>query len=338
MTRIEIVVVLGVIVLLCACAGFSPPLEFGFLILVGWGIFLANTVPKMTVEPAALAVGAAALVVLTILIDGLARWLYGGRPVGEGESPRRWRFRWSLSVVATIVLLFASGIALIGLVHETGWLMTAQEPLFSGGARTAARRAQSMNNLKQIGLAFHNYHQAHESLPPGGTFDAEGQAMHSWETHLLPYLEQPAKPDLSLPWRHPANAEFFQQPMYCFRNPGVNGETVVDGYGVSHYAANCRVMTGNSAVCFRDVTDGTSNTILAGEVNDDFKAWGDPVNWRDPALGINRSPAGFGGPWPGAGAVILLMDGSARFMREDTDIEVLKALATPAGGEKVPPF
>ena len=40
---------------------------------------------------------------------------------------------------------------------------------------------------------------------------------------------------------------------------------------------------------------------MAGEVAGDFKPWGDPTNWRDPALGINRSPEGFGGPLSGRG-------------------------------------
>src|SRR3954463_966297 len=55
-------------------------------------------------------------------------------------------------------------------------------------AREAARRAQCINNLKQIGLAIHNYHQAIDSLPPGHF----GTGWNDWNamTMLLPYMEQ----------------------------------------------------------------------------------------------------------------------------------------------------
>jgi prepilin-type processing-associated H-X9-DG protein len=73
---------------------------------------------------------------------------------------------------------------------------------------------------------------------------------------------------------------------------------------------------------------------MGGEVVSHFKAWGDPTNWRDPALGINRSLSGFGSPAPG-GANFLMVDGSVRFLKDNIDLRVLKALSTPAGGEKV---
>src|SRR4051812_1414081 len=51
--------------------------------------------------------------------------------------------------------------------------------------RSAATRAQSQNNLKQIGLACHNYHDAMNALPPGNNANHFSAA-----AHLLPYLEQ----------------------------------------------------------------------------------------------------------------------------------------------------
>jgi prepilin-type processing-associated H-X9-DG protein len=82
------------------------------------------------------------------------------------------------------------------------------------------------------------------------------------------------------------------------------------------------------------VTDGTPNTFIAGEVATAFKPWGDPTNWRDAWLGLNRSPLGFGSRHPG-GANFLFVDGSVRFIKDSVDPRIFKALATPAGEEKV---
>ena len=51
--------------------------------------------------------------------------------------------------------------------------------------REAAARAQCMNNLKQIGLAFHNYHAANDALPPARIDDGA-----TWAVFVLPYIEQ----------------------------------------------------------------------------------------------------------------------------------------------------
>ncbi|MBA4029529.1 MAG: hypothetical protein C0478_01220 [Planctomyces sp.] len=76
-------------------------------------------------------------------------------------------------------------------------------------AREPARRTQCKNNLKQIGLALHNYHDQYGSFPPAFTVDTEGKPLHSWRTLILPFLDQEAlynQIDLSKPWDDPANA------------------------------------------------------------------------------------------------------------------------------------
>ena len=57
-------------------------------------------------------------------------------------------------------------------------------------AREPARRSQCKNNLKQIGLALHNYHETYGAFPPAYTVDADGKRLHSWRTLILPYLDQ----------------------------------------------------------------------------------------------------------------------------------------------------
>ncbi len=94
------------------------------------------------------------------------------------------------------------------------------------------------------------------------------------------------------------------------------------------------MLGGDARWTTNDVTDGTANTVMVGEVVSHFKAWGDPTNWRDPALGVNRSPDGFGSPFVG-GANFLFVHGSVRFIKNTIAPNVIKALSTPKGGEQV---
>lgn len=333
-----LLIVIGVIVVLilapCLLGAFGG---FGFFLLFGWIIFPIRTLPRMTVEPAALAVGLGALVFLTAGTHGIGRWLWNHRHA-EQASAARWRFRWSAAIVGMVLFMFTAGISILVTIHETGWLLTSGKPLLGMGGMAGARRAQSSINLKQIGIAFHNYKDTFHVLPLGGPVNRYGEMQHSWETFLLPYLEQPnIKPDLSLPWNHPDNAKHFKVSLIAFNNPGVDGDAVdAQGFGLSHYAVNSRLLGTNRGARKEYVPDGTSNTILAGEVNDGFKPWGHPINCRDPASGLHGSADTFGGPWEAGRTAFLLMDGSVRFLDKDTDPAVLRALATPAGGEKVP--
>src|SRR5690606_37035845 len=62
-------------------------------------------------------------------------------------------------------------------------------------AREAARRSSCKNNLKQLGLAIHNYHDVHNSFPIGARYNIT-HAGSSWRFALLPFLEQGALFDL----------------------------------------------------------------------------------------------------------------------------------------------
>jgi prepilin-type processing-associated H-X9-DG protein len=74
---------------------------------------------------------------------------------------------------------------------------------------------------------------------------------------------------------------------------------------------------------------GASNTILVGEVNAGFKPWGHPINWRDPAAGLNGDANTFGGPAKNNGTTFLMADGSVRFIGNGVDPEVLRAMSDP---------
>ncbi|MFO0929004.1 MAG: DUF1559 domain-containing protein [Gemmataceae bacterium] len=149
-----------------------------------------------------------------------------------------------------------------------------------------------------MGMAAHTYADTNGALPAGGTFTDDGRMLHGWAVHLLPYLIYDIRTiDLQRPWIDPVNAKAFRSVLPEFVNPDLRHPALYDaqGFALSHYAANSHVLAANRRMKLDEITDGTSVTLLIGEVNAGFKAWGHPLNGRDPAKGINHSPQGFGG-------------------------------------------
>lgn len=250
------------------------------------------------------------------------------RPDRRGET--------SNTTVVVIILAVVAGIVLLACIPiSIALLLPAVQQ-----ARQAARRTQSMNNLKQMGLGAHNFNDVNQNMPTGA-FSADGTPLHSWQTQLLPFVDQaPLYNSINLdqPWNDTANAPMFRSTIVTFLNPGEAGsQFAADGSAASHYSLNSGLTAVPQPLLLRNVTDGTSNTLYAGEASGNFKGWGDPANTRDPALGLNAGPDGFGGPYVG-GCNLLLMDGSVRFINNEVDPAILKAIATPSGNEVVPVF
>lgn len=340
-TVIELLVVLTILFILLSCMGFFLPIDFFGNLLVGWFFYLWRTLPAVSVKWEGVATAVVCLAGFAVGLHLFLRWLVGESEKDEGLDglPRpKWKARWTAGIVGLVLLLFVSGLAATGLAHQAGWLLASPEPIvdaFSG--REAARRAQSVNNLKQLGLGLHNYHSQHAVFPPGGTFDATGRGLYGWQVDILPYIEQRElynTINLALPWDHPRNAVAFRTEVLVFQRPGVEPRADASGYALSHYAGNTRVLGGDRPLSQERITDGLSSTIQAGEAAGQFRPWGHPANWRDPALGINRTPAGFGSPSPD-GANFLMADGSVRFFKDTIDPRILEALSTPSGGEPV---
>lgn len=169
-------------------------------------------------------------------------------------------------------------------------------------AREAARRTQCKNNLKQIGLALHNYHDVHRVFPSGSTrssrFPTDDSAW-GWGVMLLPQIEQTnlfnqLAPNTPESYRealnNPIKLPLLQQSLPAYRCPSSsapdqNTERIMDPtgaavtVGLSNYVGSMGVrsngsgkgvLSGNSKVRLRDITDGTSNTFAVGE-----RAFGD---------------------------------------------------------------
>lgn len=303
--------------------------EGAFAVLFGWAYFLVRVVPRVAPDGATVAVGAAALVSFTTGIHWLCgAWWRSSDRAAPGSS---WKFRWTGSVVAAVVVLFAAGVSLVGVVHQIGWLVGSNDAMFADGIKHATSRESS---ARHVLLGTSGYGGSFGSVPPGGTFASDGTPLHSWETHLLPYLAvSSAEIATDRPWNGPENARYFRCVVPMFVNSGLRVPRLEDreGFGLSHYAANNWVMGANRGTKLSDITDGAAATLMIGEVNTGFRPWGDPVNWRDPSAGLNVSPAGFGGP-SGSGNVIFVMaDGSVRLVSDRVSPDVLRGLATPRG-------
>lgn len=234
--------------------------------------------------------------------------------------------------VIMIVLAGVGGFALLGCAGVMLLLLPAVQ-----GARNAARVTQSRNNLKIIGLGLHNYHDAHEMFPPGGTYAEDDTPHHSWQSMLLPYIDQAPlykQIDFDRPWTDAANGTAFRWPVVTFLHPSQTQTTNPQGLALSHYAGNAHVLLRNKSLSIRDFSDGEANTVIAGEVASGFKPWGDPTNVRDPGSGSIGDSNDFGSNLAGSDTFqVLMADGSVRNVSVDIDADVLKARATPDGRE-----
>jgi prepilin-type processing-associated H-X9-DG protein len=327
----------------CLCAGYvEPPLLIFLYLSFGWIWFLLRVLPQLAPDVGGILTGIICLAGLSVGLHLFLRWLHGQIRRARAEPPTLrpdWGWDKSFVLVGVVLLMFVAGIGAVGVTHQVGWLLRSEEPFLESSFRTAVAWIQSQNNLKQIGLAAHSYHDADKHLPPGGTFDEQGRGMHGWQTFLLPYVEQEnvfKQVDLKLPWDHPNNSNAMRTQVPVYQNPYQHERESAAGYALSFYTGNVRVLGGGPPLDLRQITDGTSNTLLAGEAADHFLPWGYPRNWRDPARGINTSPDGFGSPAREGGANFVFADGSTRFLTNQTSPAVLKALSTPNGGESTP--
>jgi hypothetical protein len=233
-----------------------------------------------------------------------------------------------------------------GTVGATGPVIAAMTfPAFQS-SRAASQRVQSTNNLKMIGLAWHNYHDVHQGLPAAFNTDEEGKPLLSWRVHVLPYIGYQDLYNqfrLNEPWSSEHNRKLIRRMPREYKAPGSLSEPGKTNYlGV---AGEQGVILGPKdtdfgkraaiGVRFRDMTDGTSNTLGAVEVNDELAViWTKPDDYtpdkENPMQGlVGLRPRAFLG---------LMCDGSVRTISQSTNKQTLQALFTRNGGERIERF
>ena len=203
--------------------------------------------------------------------------------------------------------------------------------------RDAADRMTSQNNLKQIGLALHNYHDAMGAFPPAVVRDKNGKALYSWRVLILPYLEQDViyknwKKDE--PWDSPHNKPLSDVVLKVYTLPGnpdgVSNRTpyrVFIGKGTGFEELKGQPSKG---IRLSDITDGTSNTIAVVEATETVP-WAKPEE-LDFVAGKALPP--LGPPWRDEFNA-LLFDATVRFIPKTIKPQSLQAMITRNGGEIV---
>lgn len=195
-------------------------------------------------------------------------------------------------------------------------------------AREAARRTQSMNNVKQLALAMHNYHDTYGSLPPAVIKDENGTPLYSGRVLLLPYLEQAAiynAFDKTKAWNAPENAALSSTRIPLFNDPS----SPIQGAGTNYLflTGPGSIFDESKPLKFSSVTDGLSTTAWIVETKNANNSWAEPSE-----LDISQ----LGGPPPGnhPGIVLIGMgDGSVKAVSNNVDPAVWRALLTRDGGE-----
>lgn len=206
-----------------------------------------------------------------------------------------------------------------------------------------SRRDACTRNLKQIGLALHNYHSVYGAFPAAAITDPSGRPLLSWRVLILPYMEQSPIGERSLydefhldePWDSPHNLALLDRMPPIFSCPADHsrwGRTRYLGIHGPH-----AMFEGGEGVPVSSVRDGTSNTILLAEA-EHAVAWTKPEDHQyAPKTSGEAESSGlpeFGSPHR-SGFQGLFGDSSVRFIKHSIEPRTLHALLTRDGNEAI---
>jgi hypothetical protein len=217
----------------------------------------------------------------------------------------------------------------------------------AGGLTPGLREA--MNNLSQITMALHNYHDSMGGFPTSVWVNWQNNQQYSWRVALLPYLEEVELYNKIIEngaWDSPANRELAARMPKVFQVPGKPA-----GPGKTFYQAFAGpdTMFGPLSVPplppgippprghrILEIKDGTSNTLAIVE-------GAEAVDWMKPGSDILFEPGPQGFPvaklanhWRGNIFIGAFFDGSVHTIPRKIDPKVLQALITHSGGEVIP--
>jgi prepilin-type processing-associated H-X9-DG protein len=222
------------------------------------------------------------------------------------------------------------GIVLLGGLLLCGGVIALVAFPAVGKVRTAAQRVSSQNNLKQLGMAIHLYHNMYGELPPAIVKDATGKPLYSGLVLLLPFMEQDSlfqQFDKSKAWNEGGNLNLSKQMIPTLMNPA-STDTRPGHCDYMLVGGPNAMLSESGRSTLMDVQDGTSNTIMAIEVGSGnaLESWAQPVTW-DPS-----KP--FDSPDPTM-VNVLFGDGSVRALPKTTPLQTLRLISDRQDGQTV---
>jgi hypothetical protein len=218
-----------------------------------------------------------------------------------------------------------SSIATMGIL--AGLLLPAVQ-----AARGAARRVQSQNNIRQIGLALLNFEASHQHFPARAIFDKQGKPLLSWRVQILPFLEEDAlfrQFHLDEPWDSDHNKALLAHMPPIFQDPHRPPGTTTNYLAV---VGKGLAFEGDTPLKIQQFTDGTSNTLLVVQANDDRA-----VPWTKPddlEVDLTKPLDGLGEAEP-TGFSAVFADGHVMLLSKSISAETLRRLFGRADGQTV---
>jgi prepilin-type processing-associated H-X9-DG protein len=206
-------------------------------------------------------------------------------------------------------------------------------------AREAARRTQCKNNLKQIGLALHNYHDTFNLFPAAHLNDDQGRPKLSWRVSILPYIDEGFRfnqYNFSDTWDGPSNAALLKPAPSVYICPSYTDPASTNTCYATFTGENT-ILGAGECISMGEIKDGTSNTLMVVEACKLNIPWMKPQDIDADSATTIGDPNGVSSLHRG-GAHVLMGDGSVRFVSETLNPDTLKALINRDDGESIQDF
>lgn len=166
--------------------------------------------------------------------------------------------------LATMKTATAGNSTSISLMLANQERVAAILPGLVSSARMEAAKATSMNNMKQIAIALHNYNDTYGHMPPAILYGPDGKTPYSWRVAILPFIEQEVlyrQYKFDEPWDSENNKKVLAQVPRVFQDPSEQGKSTNTSY-FAVAAVNTILHLGAKGASMAQITDGTSNTIM----------------------------------------------------------------------------
>jgi hypothetical protein len=244
-------------------------------------------------------------------VDGLLAMakLFGGQAVQEvgRESPEAGKML--AEILGSLAATRTGNDVLIAIARPDGFDDAMRAMIID--ARARAEGVREMNNLKQVALSMHIYHDVNNKFPASGASTALG-----WRAMVCPYIESDCAFDFEKPYNDPANSKFADQMPEVFGKDG-------------KLANVCRISVDGYPETFEEIADGTSNTIMLLQSPTG-------VPWLEPRdLTIDEAVKLVTGLKQGDSIIAAMYDGSVRRLPSGLTDEQIRPFFTYRGGEFV---